>query len=256
VTLPRTRILTGLIALGVVLTLVLAGAARAAQRVAISARFTPERLGAPTAMSLGMAVSAPGGEIPSPLRSIDLRYPASLGIATSELGTASCQRTQLEYLGPAGCPSNSLMGTGSALARFRVGPEVFHESASIGIVAGPSQNGRLQLLISATGLSPVAARIVMSSTLRSGHLSVTVPLVPSLPEGEDVAVVAVHVTLGGNLTYRERVHGRTLLYHPAGIGLPRRCPHSGFRFSGHFTFLDASSASASTTVACPRSGRL
>jgi hypothetical protein len=203
-------------------------------------------------MSLGMTVTALGGEIPSPLRSIDLHYPASLGIATSGLGTASCQPAQLEYLGPAGCPSNSLMGTGSALARFRIGPEIFHESASLGIVAGPSQNGRLQLLISATGLSPVAARIVMSSTLQAGHLYIAVPLVPSLPEGEDVAVVAAHVTLGGNLTYRERVHGRTLLYHPAGIGLPHRCPHAGFQFSGHFTFLDASSTSASTTVACPR----
>jgi hypothetical protein len=228
-------------------------AASASQRVRISARFSPYRLGAPAAMSLGMSVTASGGGIPSPLQSIDLRYPANLGIATSGLGTASCQPIALEEHGPAGCPPNSIMGSGSALARFRIGPEIFHERATIGLAAGPSPDGRIHLLISATGLSPVAARIVMQSTLAAGRLQIAVPLVPSLPEGEPVAVVSVHATLGGRLTYYERRHGRRVAYRPKGILVPPRCPRGGFRFSGRFSFLDGSSTRASTVVACPPS---
>jgi hypothetical protein len=167
------------------------------------------------------------------------------------LGTAVCQPGVLELDGPAGCPPNSIMGSGEAMARFRIGPEVFGESATLGIVAGPAQEGFLRLLISATGISPVAARIVMSSVLKPGLISLTVPLVPSLPEGEDVAVTSVRGTLGGRLSYVEHVHGRTVVYRPRGISLPRRCPRRGFRFSARFTFLDGTRAAATATVGCP-----
>jgi hypothetical protein len=62
----------------------------------------------------------------------------------------------------------------------------------------------------------------------------------------------MHLTLGGHLTYYERVHGRTIAYHPAGIGLPRSCPRGGFPFGATFSFLDGQHASARTKVACPR----
>jgi hypothetical protein len=232
--------------------LALAAPARAAEHVRISASFSPYRLGASAAMSLGMSVTADGSQIPSPLTGIDMRYPSSLGIATSGLGTATCPKALLEERGPAGCPADSIMGRGSALARFSIGPEIFHESASIGIVAGPSPDGSLHLLVSATGLTPVAARIVMASTLINGHLAIGVPLVPSLPEGENVAVVAVHATLGGNLRYTERRHGRLVAYTPKGIGVPARCPRGGFEFSGRFTFVDGTRARAQTVLPCPR----
>lgn len=237
--------MTSLVAL--IATVATAGAAQTAR---LSAKFTPERLGAPTSMTVAFQISAAGG-IPSPLTGVQLHYPANLGLATSGLGTATCERAPLELSGPLGCPRNSVMGSGEASARFRIGPEVFSESASLGIVAGPAQDGFLGLLVSATGISPVATRIVMSSVLRPGELDLTVPLVPSLPEGEDVSVVAVHATLGGKLVYLERTHGRLISYRPKGIFLPRRCPRGGFSFSARFTFLDATQASAHATVPCP-----
>jgi hypothetical protein len=232
------------------LVCIAAGPAEAAQTVRLSARFTPERLGAPTSMTVGFQITAAGG-IPPPLTGVRIRYPANLGLATSDLGTAVCQPATLQLNGLSHCPRNSIMGSGEALARFRIGPEVFGERARLGIVAGPPQKGFLSLLVSATGLSPVAARIVMSSVLKSGSIDLSVPLVPSLPEGEDVSVVAVHATLGGNLTYIERSGGRTRTYRPRGITLPRRCPRRGFAFSAGFTFLDATEATAHTTVRCP-----
>jgi hypothetical protein len=224
------------------------------QRASIDAAFRPLRLGAHTTATLGFGLRASGGGLPAPLTGIDFRYPADLGIATSGLGLAACDPQRLQLDGVGACPPNSVMGAGSAEVEVPLGPEVQHESATLALVAGPSQSGFLNLLVAATGISPVAARIVMPTLLRDGHLHIDVPTVPSLPEGPDVSVVRVRVTLGGRLTYYERRHGRRVAYRPKGIVLPPRCPRGGFRFAGSFTFLDGSHAAASTSVACPRRG--
>ncbi|MGH2903944.1 MAG: hypothetical protein ACRDK7_10220 [Solirubrobacteraceae bacterium] len=229
------------------------GAARASQNVSISAAFTPERLGAPTTISLGFEIQAAGAVLPSPLIGLNFSYPPNLGLATSDLGTATCQPAPLETFGVKVCPPNSRMGGGTALAKFRVGSEIYTENASLAIVAGPSRNGYVNMLIAATGLSPVKARILMSTLLLPGHLRFTVPLVPSLPEGENVSVVTAHVTLGGNFTYYEHRHGKKVAFKPTGVVLPRQCPRGGFRFAATFSFLDGSKAEARTVVACPAS---
>ncbi|MGC2375338.1 MAG: hypothetical protein WA484_15835 [Solirubrobacteraceae bacterium] len=218
----------------------------------ISAGFSPERLGAHTAISLGFDVRTADGSLPSALTGIAFHYPPDLGIGTSGLGLATCSPDKLSLDGPKACPANSIMGNGSALVEFQVSPEVSEETAEIALVAGPSQNGYLKLLISATGTYPVAARIVMSTLLLPGQLRISVPLVPGLPEGPDVAVVRARVTIGGNLTYYERAHGRRVAYRPSGIELPRHCPRGGFRFRASFSFLDGAKTQAQTVVKCPR----
>jgi hypothetical protein len=95
-------------------------------------------------------------------------------------------------------------------------------------------------------------RIVMPSLLLAGDLKLTVPLVESLPGAADVSVVRADVTLGGNLTYYERRHGKTVAYRPKSVVLPKTCPREGFRFSATFSFLDGTQAVARRTVACPR----
>jgi len=232
--------------------LLTAARAQATQTATISARFSPERLGAPTTVSFGFSIAADGGGLPSALTAIDFRYPSQLGLGTSDLGLASCDPATLRARGPKACPPNSIMGAGNALAEFQVSPEISEETATIALVAGPSQNGYVNLLISATGTYPVAARLVMPTLLLPGHLHISVPLVPGIPEGPDVAVVQVHATLGGKLTYYERKHGKRITYHPRGIQLPKRCPRGGFRFSATFTFLDGTQAQAATVVKCPR----
>lgn len=227
------------------------GAANAAQSASISAGFAPERLGKSTAMSAAFEILTAGGVPASPLTGMDFRYPADLGIATSGLGVAHCAPSALEAHGPSACPPNSLMGAGSALVEVPVGPEVLTETARIALLAGPSPDGYLHVLVAATGESPVAARIVMPTLLLDGHLHLTVPLVQGLPNGPDVSVVRVRVVLGGNLTYHERVHGRSVAYRPAGIRLPRHCPRGGFRFAATFAFLDGTRADARTAVPCP-----
>jgi hypothetical protein len=222
------------------------------QITSISAGFSPLRMGSPTALSLGFDVRTPDGSLPSALTGLVFHYPADLGIGTSGLGLATCTQSKLSLDGPKACPPNSIMGRGTALAEFQVSPEVSEENAEIALVAGPSQDGYLKLLISATGAYPVAARIVMSTLLLPGQLQISVPLVEGLPEGPDVAVVRVNVTIGGKLTYYERSHGKRVAYRPQGVLLPKRCPSGGFRFRADFSFLDGSHTQSQTVVRCPR----
>lgn len=234
------------------LALISSASAWAGQSATLTAAFRPERLGQPTSVTFAFTIKAAGGGVPSPLSAVAIRYPAGLGLATNGLGVASCQPARLEQSGPQACPADSRMGSGGAQLRFAVGPQVFEEDASLALFAGPSPDGYLHMLIAATGTQPVAARVVMGTVLDAGALQITVPAVASLPEGPDVAIVGVHATLGGALTYYERRGGRTVTYHPRGIGLPARCPHGGFAFSARFSFADGSHAGARATVGCPR----
>jgi hypothetical protein len=224
----------------------------ATQLAKITAGFSPLRLGAPTTVKFGFQIRRVGGGLPSALTAIDFRYPRQLALGTSELGQATCGPTRLQVFGPAACPPNSIMGGGTALAKFQVSPIVSHEEAKLALVAGPSRGGYVNMLIAASGEYPVETRIVMSAILLPGHFHIAVPLVPGIPEGPDVAVVSVQATLGGRLTYYERRHGRRVAYRPTGVLLPRRCPRGGFRFSATFSFLDGTQAQAGAVVRCPR----
>jgi hypothetical protein len=202
-----------------------------------------------------LQVAGGHGVVPAPLSGIEVFLPAELSVATSGLGVAPCAPVALEALGPAACPANSRMGSGSAIVEIPIGPEVRQEHVTLTLFAGPSPDGYLRILIYAIGKFPVEAQIVLTSVLLPGRLQITVPLVPSLPGGPDVSLVDMRAMLGGRLTYYERVNGRTAAYHPKGIGLPPRCPHKGFGFAAMFSFTDGTRAQANTAVPCPRKRR-
>jgi hypothetical protein len=213
--------------------------------------LNPERLGAPTTLSLRLALASAAGDPPPPLGAIDFRFPANLGLVTSELGFAACSPLVLEAEGPSACPPDSRMGGGTATVAFAVGDETFTEDVGLALVAGPSPDGYLHVLIAATGEWPVIATIVMPAVIHAGELQVTVPPVPGPPGGPDVSLTKLNITIGGNLTYYEHAHGRTIAYKPRGIALPRSCPRGGFRFATNLSFLDGTTAAAQATVACP-----
>jgi hypothetical protein len=236
--------------------------ARAAPTVQLHAALTPERLGGGTTIRFSFTIAtAANGAPPVPVRQLDLLYPANLGIATSGLGLSTCRAAVLEADGPPGCPSNSVMGFGSALVEVPIGPEILQETTRITTFMAPLQNGRLALLFYAAGESPVSAQlvfpgVVLPATLPfGGELNATLPLVPSVPEAPDAALVKLTTTIGpSHITYYEYRKGRTIPYHPRGIRLPPSCPRGGFRFAASFTFNDGSHANAAATVACPLRG--
>ncbi len=236
----------------------LPASAGAAQKVKLHASLTPERLGAGTTIAFAFTVSTTTGRVPSPLTGVELLYPANLGLATSGLGLATCTAAILEALGPEGCPSESLMGYGTALVEIPFGPLILQETTQTTIFMAPLRHGRLGLLFDATGNSPVSAEIVFPGLVLpaygpfGGDLSTTIPLVPTLPGAPNAAVVKLNSTIGPlGLTYYEHLHRRRVGYHPKGILLPNNCPHGGFPFAATLTFLDGTHSSAHTTVPCP-----
>jgi hypothetical protein len=217
----------------------------------MSAAFTPEHLGAPTTISFGFQIGQDGADT-APLTGVELAYPRNLGLATSGLGLVACSAAALEALGPAACPANSQMGYGNAVVHIRFGLEVVEEAVRLALFAGPSPDGYLHMFVYARGRVPVQAALILRATLLAGHLAVTVPPIPSLPEAPYVSVTEMHLTLGGDLIYYETIKGRRLAYHPAGVGLPSTCPRGGFRFAATFILLDGERVKSHALVACPK----
>ena len=235
--------------------------AAADESATLTAKLTPERLGGTTTLSFGFEIRGSAGGVPSPLKQLEVRYPADFGIASSGLGLQSCTPSVLETLGPMGCPSDSFMGHGMVLAAVPFGSQIVQEKAVIAVLRAPEQNGHTAILFYAEGVEPVDADVVFSGLLVPApppfaELSIAVPLVPSLPEGPDVSVLRVQSAIGpAHLTYYEDLHGKRIAYTPKGIVLPARCPRGGFRFAATFGFLDGSQTTAQTSVRCPRRHR-
>ncbi len=224
----------------------------------LQASFSPERLGAGTTIKIGFHVAYPSGAAPLAATAIQFFLPRGLGIATSELGLQNCQPSQLELLGRAACPTDSLMGHGSAVTAVPFGSRFVIERTSIALFSGPLQSGDPQLLFVAAGEYPVIAEVIFSALVLStgprfgGLIQTQLPLVPSVPNGPDVALLGLQTTIGpAGITYSEEIGGRIVRFRPRGILLPKSCPRGGFPFAVHLSFSDGSGAGANATVRCP-----
>jgi hypothetical protein len=229
--------------------------------MSLAATFLPERLGYGTTIRIGFRISTPAGVAPSPVTDVELLLPAGLSIATSDLGLETCEPSKLESEGLAGCPPDSLMGRGTAAAEVPFGSASVTEQAPVRLFSGPLHDGHPQLLFFAEGEYPVLADILFGAlvlpaqTPYGGVLNAELPLVPSITDGPDVALVQLATTIGAKgITYYERVKGRTIDFHPRGILLPKSCPRGGFAFAARLTFQNATHAGATATVPCPRGG--
>jgi hypothetical protein len=224
----------------------------------LNAAFEPERLGRRTTLGFGFRIRGAAGLLPPALTAIDLSYPNNLGIALSGLGLATCTQGKLEASGLPGCHANSIMGFGNATAEISLGSDVVAENVPITILRAPDEQGHISLLFNAAGTAPLNTTAVFAGALLpaqppfGGQVNIKAPLIASLPGAPDVAIVALHATLGPNgVTYYEHLAGETLAYQPPGILLPNSCPRGGFPFAVQFSFVDGSHASARTTEPCP-----
>lgn len=234
-------------------------AAKAAPSVKLAASFSPEHLGRGTTIRIGFHVAYPNGEAPLAATAIQFFLPPGLGIATSELGLQNCLPAQLEQLGRAACPANSLMGHGSATTAVPFGSRFVIEHTGVTLFSGPVQGGDPQLLFVTVGEYPVIAEIIFSALVLpvgphfGGLIETKLPLVPSVPEGPDVALLGLQTTIGpAGIVYHEDIGGRVVNFRPRGILLPRSCPRGGFPFAVHLSFSNGAGAGAGTTVPCPR----
>jgi hypothetical protein len=232
----------------------------AAQSVDLQVALRPEHLGAGTTMDFRFEIVSPPGKVPPPLTSVEFRYPANFGLLTSGLGLATCTTTTLEELGPEGCPAEAQMGFGSAVVEIPLGPEIVRETGNLTAWMAPPQDGHIALSFYAEGTTPILAQLIFPGVVLGaaqpfgGRLHTQIPIIPTLPEAPNAAVVRLRATIGPlNVTYYHHSGGRTLAYQPNGILLPRTCPRGGFPFEAAFSFLDGSRSSAHTRIPCPPS---
>jgi len=237
----------------------LPASAGAANVAVLHTSFTPDRLGASTTIGFGFDISNSEGGLPSPLVGVSLRLPPGINYIKNTLGLAICQPATLVAQGLNGCSPNSRLGYGSAYVKVPFGQESAEEIPDIEAVRGPSHNGNIVVLFYADGREPIYAKLVFQGELvrgaglLGGSLTTAIPLIPSITNGPAVSIISVKTTFGPqHLTYYERVHGRTVSFHPQGVSVPERCPRGGFPFSAYFTFVDGSSTTARSTVPCPR----
>ncbi len=233
-------------------------AADAPPSATLAAAFEPESLGQRTTLSFVFHITGAAGVVPPALQTIDLSYPRKLGIALSGLGLATCTAAALETSGLPGCQADSIMGFGDATAEISLGSDVVAESVPITILRAPDEEHHIALLFNAVGTAPLNTTAVFGGALLpaaspfGGQISINAPLIPSLPGAPDVAIVALHATIGPNgVTYYEHIPGETLGYQPPGILLPPICPKGGFPFAAQFSFLDGAHTSARATEPCP-----
>jgi len=224
----------------------------------LHASFSPDRLGASTTISFALRLSTAEGVAPPPLTHMDLRMPAGIGYATTDLGLALCRPASLLAKGLSGCPPDSRIGYGSALVEVPFGSGAGQEIPDIELLAAPSSTANTAVLFYATGLYPITAELAFQGEVLpdsgpfGSQLAASIPLLSSIPGGPDVSIVQVNTTIGPrNITYYRHVHGRRVPFTPRGVAVPERCPHGGFPFAADFTFQDASTTTAQTTVPCP-----
>jgi hypothetical protein len=233
-----------------------------AQKVRLEVALHPEQLGHPTTISFGFRIASTDPDSPVPLTNLEVLLPGEMGIAESGLGLENCRPKRLEHDGPGGCPSNSRMGTGVATAQVPIGTEQLVESAQIELFSAPVVDGHLALLVFADATSPVEAELVFPALVLPApvpfgeNIDTSVPIVPSLPYGPDVAITSFQASLGsapgrGRFLYHSWVRGRRVSFAPRGLTLPPSCPRGGFRFEAKFKFQDQSTTTALSTVPCP-----
>jgi hypothetical protein len=238
--------------------------ARQTSAVRMNASFDPHaRLGGSSALTLGLHVDT--RRVVSPVTAIRLAYPRGLGIVSSGLGLAACNRPAEEYQkilitshGLGGCPPNAVMGYGTARASVRlVGgahDQVIPEYATLSVLSGPIENRRLKLVIFIDGQRPFGARLILAGAATDasppygGALLVKFPQIASLRDLAVINLSDLQVTIGAR-RIRYLHHGRR--YRPEGIALPTRCPRGGFKFRLDLDFADGVHRHSVTSVRCP-----
>jgi hypothetical protein len=219
--------------------------------------FTPDKLGAPTNLSVSARFLSSTGAPPSPIAKLTLYAPAGLGIDARGAGT--CTERALQQQGPSACPANSRAGFGGGVGLVELPKAVIREPYTIDFFFGPSPRGHLSLLAYASAIAPVPVELVVIA--REVHapkpyglgFSVEIPPIATLPGASLASVESAYATFGAtNVAYYETVHGKRTLVHLRGMIAPKRCPPGGFPSEGKIDFADGSTLTVNPTIPCPK----
>lgn len=233
-----------------------AAVALATQTLMVNARFSPDKLGAPTNLSLTAKFLSSTAGPPSPITKFILYAPSGMKIDTRGAGT--CTAATLEQRGPSGCPVNSRAGFGGGIGSLQLPTETIHAQYTLDLFFAPSEGGQLKLLVYVSVVKPAGVELVLvakqipASKPYGLGFSVEVPPVSTFPGAADASVESAFVTVGGsNVAYFKTVHGKRKLVSLRGIIVPRKCPAGGFLTEGTVNFADGSTLTVHPTIPCP-----
>jgi hypothetical protein len=237
--------------------LLVAAAAWAADTLTVTENFTPDKLGAPTNLSITAQFASTTGKPPSPISKLTLYAPGGLGVEAHGAGT--CSETALRLRGPEACPANSRVGFGGGVGLIELPKEVIRERFTIDFFFAPREHGHLALLAYASAVSPVAVEItVIAKEVPAPKpyglgFSVEIPPISTIPGATLASVESAFATFGSpNVAYYETVHGKRTLVHLKGMVVPKSCPRGGFPTEGIIDFADGSTLTVNPTIPCPR----
>lgn len=213
----------------------------------IAPSLSPNRLGARSALTFTTTYG--GGEfgVPSPLRQSVLRFPAGMSIEIPSLH--SCSAARLRARGPSGCPPQSEIGRGQAIAEVRAGSQILTEHVSMWVFLGPPHGSLPTVAILGRGHTPFDKQMVLTGTMLEDEapygekLVLTLPPIPTLQFEPDASMLTFSLTLGASRRHRTR--------HTNSIVVPSSCPAGGFPFAAEFTYADGSNSSVLTRTPCP-----
>jgi hypothetical protein len=232
-----------------------AGLAWATDTLVVQESFTPDRLGAPTNLSVTAHFASTSGKVPSPVTRLTLYAPAGLTVDTRYAG--ACGQTKLEQGGPAACPPNSRAGFGGGVAELEFPHETVRERFTVDFFFATT-HGPLKLLAYASGTSPVNVELVVIAkqvpTPKPYGLgfAVEVPPINTIPGVSSVSIESAFATFGAaNVAYYERVHNKRTLVHLRGMVVPKHCPAGGFPTKATMNFADGTTLTVNPTVPCP-----
>lgn len=190
---PARQYLVRLLTCSLLASVLLPTTAHAAPAARLQVTFAPYQLGQSTNVTFHLQLAGTRRQVPPPLTEVNLKYPSNLGLAISGLGLVTCTRPTLEALGPQGCPPDSHMGQGTAIAEISAQSEIIRETADVQIVRAPEEQGHIAILFNVYGWTPVNAEVIFAGVLLPAsaadeNIDIQVPLVEGLPGGPDVAV--------------------------------------------------------------------
>jgi hypothetical protein len=236
--------------------LLLAAAAWAADTLIVHESFTPDKLDAPTNLSITAKFVSTTGGPSSPVTKLTLYAPGGLGLDTHGAGT--CTATKLEEGGPGDCPADSRVGFGGGVALLELPKTTIREPYTLDFFLAPSEHGHLALLAYASGVSPVHVELVVVAKEVPAPkpyglgFSVEVPPISTIPGAALASVESAYATFGAtNVAYYETVHGKRTLVHLKGMIAPKTCPHGGFPSQGTIDFADGTTLTVNPTIPCP-----
>lgn len=228
------------------------------ETVTIDARFSPDKLGAPTNLSATAKFSstAPGPQ--PPVTKVTAYGPAGMLVDVRGAGTCAATAAKLEAVGPSACPADSRVGFGKGVGLFEIAGEDVPGPFTLEFFLARKEHGHIVMLIYVSAVSPAAeelalvAREVRAPKPYGFGITFDVPIIPPLPGAALGWVDHLFLTFGAkNVAYYKTVHGKKKLVHVRGVIVPKTCPRGGFPIEAIIGFADGATVTVNPTIPCP-----